>query len=138
MFPLTHILTSVSAVLLYMLFHGIALSSDIVWLFAAAIFTVVMDFDHILYPLLRKENRHLALKAICSPLQILADLKGFRDAIHFPGLGVLRILFHIIWGSILTTAVYLSHSSLTVPAVISLSTHIVVDIAEMIMYPERL
>lgn len=135
MFPIVHIITSASCVFLFAIVAGVGYPTLLVWVFTAAVFSVLLDFDHVFYPLLRRKTWHLTFKALFTPWEILRDLNGFRSAIHFQGLGIIRIFSHLIWGLGLLIIVWFLAEHIIIPATLSIVTHILADIVEMIIRP---
>lgn len=139
MFPKTHILVSVFVVSLISIAFYLDRKEFLLWLISAGFVTVMVDFDHLFFPLLRKEKRYIFIKIIKNPIAILRDLRNFRDEIRFPGLGWIRLMSHVTLSGIITGFTFYFLPDLFIPVGASLLTHLLMDLMDtLFLNPLRL
>ena len=134
MLPKQHIIASILIVGLVSFMFS--LSSEVLfkWLLSAGIVTLLVDFDHLLFPLLKKEKRYIFKKIIHNPIIILKDIENFRDEIRFPGLGWIRLLTHIIFSGLIFLITFYTFYDLIIPIGISLVTHLMLDLIDTLFF----
>lgn len=137
MFPKNHFLTSAFVVGLFAIWQGTETTELLKWMLIAGVISIAIDFDHLIYPLFRKEKRYLFWNTIRNPMGTLKDLHAFVDKLIFPGLSILHITSHTIFAVIIVAISGSIMQPFLFPITISLSVHIFTDIVDTILHHER-
>jgi hypothetical protein len=139
MFPKTHLVVSIFVVSLISLNFFLDKKTFLLWLVSAGIATILIDLDHLFFPLLKKEKRYIFRKIIEDPIAILKDLRAFRDEVRFPGLGWIRLTTHLLFSGTIFLLTFYFLSNLIVPVGVSLLTHLLMDLIDtLFLNPLRL
>ncbi len=136
MHPKVHVASSAAVALAYGLWISAEPVQLLLWVVVAAAATLLLDLDHILILLVRRESRP-ALKEMMGNPRMYMSVDRIRDKIFYPGMGLLRLETHFLItlaASLLMPAYNIPYAQ---PIALSLWTHFIVDGVEALMQPEK-